>query len=56
MRTLRCRDAGFDCQGIIRANTDEEVLKGASQHALDVHGVQATPEMAVQLKKLIREE
>lgn len=56
MRTLHCRDAGFNCLGIIRANSDEEVIKSASEHALHVHGVVATPEMAARLQSLIREE
>lgn len=56
MRTLHCRDAGFDCDGVIRAGSDEEVMGQAAQHAREVHGVEATPEMAAQLRGLIREE
>jgi predicted small metal-binding protein len=56
MKTLHCSDAGFDCQGIIRANSEEEVLKQAAQHAREAHNVAVTPEMADQLKKLIKEE
>jgi predicted small metal-binding protein len=56
MKTLHCRDAGFDCQAVIRANTEEEVLKEAAQHALEVHGVPVTQELAEQLKTLIIEE
>ena len=56
MKTLHCRDAGFDCQAVIRANTEEEVLNQAAQHALEIHGVSVTPELAEQLKTLIKEE
>ena len=56
MKTLHCRDAGFDCEGIIQANTEEEVLKQAAQHALEVHGVSVTPELAEKLKTLIKDE
>jgi predicted small metal-binding protein len=56
MKILHCRDAGFDCQAVVRANTEEEVLKQAAQHALEVHGVSVTPELAEQLKTLIKEE
>ena len=56
MRILHCRDAGFECEGVIRANNDEEVLNMAAQHAKEVHDVSVTPEMADQLKTLIREE
>ena len=56
MKTLHCRDAGFNCEGVIRANSEEEVLSQAAKHAQEVHGVSVTPEMADQLKTLIREE
>ncbi|GAB3507765.1 hypothetical protein GCM10027341_42810 [Spirosoma knui] len=56
MKTLHCRDAGFDCEGVIRATTDDDVLTQAAEHAQTVHGVTVTPEMAGQLKGLIRDE
>ena len=56
MKTLYCRDAGFDCPGVIQANTEEEVLKLATQHAQEVHGVSVTPELAEQLRTLIKDE
>ena len=56
MKTLHCRDVGFDCPGVIQANTDDEVLMQAAQHAKEVHGVAVSPEMAEQMKKLIKEE
>lgn len=56
MKILHCRDAGFDCEGVIRANSEEEVLNLAAQHAQEVHGVSVTPEMTDQLKTLIRDE
>lgn len=54
MKTLHCSDAGFDCKGVIHGHTDDEVLKLAAQHALDAHGVKVTPELANQLKTLIK--
>jgi predicted small metal-binding protein len=56
MKILHCRDAGFDCEGVIRANSEEEVLNLAAKHAQEVHGVSVTPEMAKQLKMLIRDD
>lgn len=56
MKTLNCRDAGFDCNAQIKAETDEEVLAQAADHASAVHGVTVTPELAEGLKSLIREE
>jgi predicted small metal-binding protein len=56
MKTLHCSDAGFDCKAVVKANTDEEVLTIAAQHAQQVHGVTVTPEMAEQIRSLIKEE
>lgn len=53
MKTLRCRDAGFDCEKEIHAPTDDAVLSQAAEHALKVHNVTVTPELADQIKKLI---
>ncbi|MDR8390100.1 DUF1059 domain-containing protein [Aliifodinibius sp. S!AR15-10] len=39
MKTLACRDAGFDCNHVIKANTVEEVLSKAAEHAQQVHGL-----------------
>lgn len=56
MKTLRCRDAGFDCEAVVKANTEEEVMAQAAQHAQAVHGVTVTPELAAGIKSLIRDE
>ena len=56
MKTLHCADAGFDCIAVIQADTDEEVLTQAAEHALTVHGTTVTPEMAQQIQALIKEE
>lgn len=56
MKILHCKDAGFDCAGIIRAPEEDDVLQLAAQHAKQVHQVTITPEMAVQIRRLIREE
>jgi predicted small metal-binding protein len=56
MKTLRCRDAGFDCDFEIRAPTVEEVLRLAVQHVGDVHKAEVTPEMAQQVGQSIRDE
>ena len=50
MKTLRCSDAGFDCQGEIHAETEEEILQQAGEHARTEHNTEVSPEMAEQLK------
>jgi predicted small metal-binding protein len=56
MKTLHCADVGFDCNAVINAETEEEVLTQAAEHALNVHGTSVTPEMTDQIKTLIKEE
>jgi len=56
MKILRCADIGFDCKAVVKANTEEEVLMLAAEHARTVHAVTVTPEMAIQIKPLIKEE
>ena len=56
MKTLRCSDAGFDCQGELQAETVEEIMGQAAEHARTEHNTEVTPEMAEQIKSLIRDE
>ena len=54
---IHCRDVGFDCDGVIRAETEEEALQMAAQHAQTVHGLQdVTPEVVEKVKSVMREE
>jgi predicted small metal-binding protein len=38
-KELRCADVGFDCEAQINADTEEEVMAQAEQHAKGVHGM-----------------
>lgn len=55
MRELHCRDAGFDCEGVIEAGSTDEVMSLAGQHVKEVHGVDVTPEMADAISREIRD-
>jgi predicted small metal-binding protein len=55
MKTLRCRDAGFDCEKEIYGSNEEEVLSQAAEHALTAHQVKVTSELARQIRTLIRD-
>ncbi|UCF59598.1 MAG: DUF1059 domain-containing protein [Candidatus Bathyarchaeota archaeon] len=37
-KILRCRDVGVDCDHVIRAETEEELMKKVAEHAKTVHG------------------
>jgi predicted small metal-binding protein len=56
MKTLNCRDAGFDCEAKVQAASDEEILAQAAVHARETHKVEVTPEMADQIRTLIHDE
>ncbi|MFQ5865818.1 MAG: DUF1059 domain-containing protein [bacterium] len=56
-KVLRCRDVGFDCDGVVRAETEEEVLKMAAEHAQSVHNLKELSDAVVQkVKEAIRDE
>ena len=53
---MRCRDVGFDCDGVVRAESEEELLRQVAEHAQTVHGVEVTPELVEQMKSLVHED
>jgi predicted small metal-binding protein len=56
-KVISCKDVGFDCEGIVRAETEEEALQIAAAHAKEVHGIQEiTPEIAEKVKTAMRDE
>lgn len=46
MKVLRCRDVGFDCDSVMRAETEEEILRQAAEHAKTVHDLSQISEQA----------
>ena len=56
-KVVHCRDVGFDCDGVIRAETEEEALRLAAAHAREVHGLaEVTPEVAERVRAVMRDE
>lgn len=56
-KVIRCRDVGFDCEGVIRADTEDDALRQAAAHARDVHGLtEVTPEVATKVRSVMRDE
>lgn len=39
MKELRCSDVGFTCDAVVRADTEDEVLRQGAEHAKKVHGI-----------------
>jgi predicted small metal-binding protein len=55
VKKLECRDAGFDCDAVMQGESVDEVMAQAGPHAKEAHGVEVTPEMAGQVRTLVRD-
>ncbi len=57
MKVVRCRDIGFDCEGVVRAETEEEVLAQVAAHAKAVHNIETVPpEVVEKVRQVMRDE
>ena len=48
MKTLTCSDAGFDCNAVIKGDSEDEIMSKAGEHAIKEHNIKAedmTPEL-----------
>ena len=55
-KVVRCRELGFDCNGVVRAPNEEEALKQVAAHAREVHGMQSVPPEVVQKVKAVMKD
>ncbi len=41
MKEVHCSEVGFfpDCEGVMRGETEEEIMAAAAQHGREVHGM-----------------
>ncbi|HEU4444402.1 MAG TPA: DUF1059 domain-containing protein [Nitrososphaeraceae archaeon] len=56
MKTVTCREAGFDCDYVVEGQTDDEVMKRGVEHLVKDHGMREediTPGMKEKVRKLI---
>ncbi|MHB0923451.1 MAG: DUF1059 domain-containing protein [Bellilinea sp.] len=57
MKILRCRDIGFDCDKVMRAETEEEIFRQAAEHANAVHDLSQISEQAMEkIRTVIHDE
>lgn len=55
-KIIHCREVGFDCDGVIQADTEAQALAMAAEHARTVHGLQeVTPEIVEKVRSVMRE-
>ena len=56
MKSLTCRDAGFDCAAVIKGDTEDEIMQKAGEHARSEHNIKPedmTPEFQQKIRGLI---
>ncbi|MDQ4075959.1 MAG: DUF1059 domain-containing protein [Chloroflexota bacterium] len=57
IKVVNCRDVGFDCDGVVRAKTEDEALRKVAEHARTVHGMEHVPDEVVQkVQRVMRDE
>ena len=57
MKSLTCRDAGFDCSAVIKGDTEDKIMQKAGEHAKTVHNMKPedmTPDVQQKIRGLIR--
>lgn len=56
-KVVHCRDVGYDCDGVVRAETEEEALQQVAEHARSAHGLETvSPEVVQKVRSVMREE
>jgi len=56
-KVIRCRDAGVDCDFVVRGETEEELFRKALEHGRKFHGMkEINQELKEKMRSLIRDE
>ena len=56
-KAVDCRDYPSEKKCSLKmSGTEEEVVRAASQHAIDVHGEKDTPELRGEIRKMLKDE
>lgn len=56
-KVIYCRDAGVDCDFVVRGETEEELFRKALEHGRAVHGMtEISEELKGKMRDLIKEE
>ena len=55
-KVVNCRDVGYDCEGVVKADTEDETLALVAEHAKSAHGLEeVTPEVVVKVKSVMHD-
>ncbi len=56
-KVVNCRDVGFDCEGVVKGDTEDETLALVAEHAKDAHGLEeVSPEVVAKVKSVMHDE
>lgn len=56
-KVVYCRDVGFDCDGVVRAETEEEALVMVAEHAKTAHNMEVvSPDVVEKVRQVMRDE
>lgn len=54
---LRCSDTGLRCDYVVKAHTMDELMKDATKHTIDVHGISKyTDEKMSEIEAVIKND
>jgi predicted small metal-binding protein len=56
MKTLACGDLVPGCPAVVTAETEEEILQIAAQHAVEAHGLTVDDRLVTAVRGAIRDE
>ena len=56
MKILACGDLVPGCQAVVTAETEEEILRIAAQHAVEAHGMTVDDGLMAAVKGAIRDK
>jgi predicted small metal-binding protein len=56
-KVVNCREIGFDCEAVVRADSEEEALEQVAQHAKAVHGMhEVSPDLVQKAREAMKTE
>ena len=56
MKTLACADLVPGCLAVVEAETEDEIVQMAAQHAVEAHGLTPDGDLVAKVKSAIRSE
>ena len=56
-KSVACRDVGYDCDGVVKGDSEDETLMAVAEHAKTVHGLgEVTPDVVAKVKSVMKDE